>query len=383
MTHNFSTLIGLLYNGPMEENPWQGFAAGMRVALKARNVAITLHHATATDHRSDIYVMDSDPEDRTDWSAVEATYRAEFMESDAFRYDRMTHGELGIIDFDKGHPKKPAFLESLDIGHCLRVCIAEPGGLRCTFDIIRSRQHPDHPYAAADLELVRALLPHMTRALRLYAKLKWEEVEKAIYKGMVDHFGLGCVLLNEAGAVIHVNGMAESLIARWPHISVSNGRLRLTERSAQGTLNNAIQSIGLARQQENANHGGELVHLQNSDGKLFGLLVYPAPLQHYYRSAQTASIIVYLSELTANLEAMHPSQAYSLRRIGQLFNLTPQESALALLLAYGHTLVEAAHEMQIAETAARNYSKRIYAKIGIKSQADLVRLMLRSFSFLR
>ena len=63
--------------------------------------------------------------------------------------------------------------------------------------------------------------------------------------------------------------------------------------------------------------------------------------------------------------------------------MTRQEAKLALLLAYGHNLAEAACEMCIAENAARNYSKKIYAKMGIAGQTDLVRLMLRSLSFLR
>jgi DNA-binding CsgD family transcriptional regulator len=34
-------------------------------------------------------------------------------------------------------------------------------------------------------------------------------------------------------------------------------------------------------------------------------------------------------------------------------------------------------------TAARNYSKNIYAKLGIKGQTDLVRLMCKSSALLR
>ena len=56
---------------------------------------------------------------------------------------------------------------------------------------------------------------------------------------------------------------------------------------------------------------------------------------------------------------------------------------VALLLAYGNTLAEAAQEMGIAEIAARNYSKKIYGKMGIAGQADLIRLTLRSIAFLR
>lgn len=37
----------------------------------------------------------------------------------------------------------------------------------------------------------------------------------------------------------------------------------------------------------------------------------------------------------------------------------------------------------IAENAARNYSKKVYAKMGIAGQTELVRTLLRCLSFLR
>ncbi|MCY1458328.1 2-hydroxymuconic semialdehyde dehydrogenase [compost metagenome] len=40
-------------------------------------------------------------------------------------------------------------------------------------------------------------------------------------------------------------------------------------------------------------------------------------------------------------------------------------------------------EVDAAVSAARNYSKNIYAKLGIKGQTDLVRLLCRSSLLLR
>ena len=56
--------------------------------------------------------------------------------------------------------------------------------------------------------------------------------------------------------------------------------------------------------------------------------------------------------------------------------LTPREAALAACLAAGRSLVEAAHELNLTEETARNYSKRIFAKTGTTGQADLVRRSL-------
>jgi DNA-binding CsgD family transcriptional regulator len=94
-------------------------------------------------------------------------------------------------------------------------------------------------------------------------------------------------------------------------------------------------------------------------------------------------VIVYLTDLSRKLEALQPTRESSQTLVAQLFGLTPQEARLALLLADGCTLAAAAQQIGVAEAAARNYSKRIYAKMGIRSQSDIVRLVYRSFALLR
>ena len=68
--------------------------------------------------------------------------------------------------------------------------------------------------------------------------------------------------------------------------------------------------------------------------------------------------------------------------IEKLFGLTPTEAYLASLLANGFTLQEAAIKLDITENTVRSYCKRIFAKMGINRQADLVRIILKSVALL-
>jgi DNA-binding CsgD family transcriptional regulator len=61
-----------------------------------------------------------------------------------------------------------------------------------------------------------------------------------------------------------------------------------------------------------------------------------------------------------------------------LFALSATEAALALHLAGGRTLTEAALALNLSEQTARTYSKHIFAKTGTHRQAELVRLILTS-----
>ena len=70
--------------------------------------------------------------------------------------------------------------------------------------------------------------------------------------------------------------------------------------------------------------------------------------------------------------------AQSVERLSRLFDLPPREAALAIALNEGQTIAEAAASMGLTIETARNYSKRLYAKLGVRGQPELVRLVCDS-----
>jgi DNA-binding CsgD family transcriptional regulator len=179
-----------------------------------------------------------------------------------------------------------------------------------------------------------------------------------------------------------VNGVAADIVGRWPGLAVRQGRLLLHALERRREFDAALAGIAQARRTGAQRHEGTLVRLDDGRGHLLGLRVCPAPLDDYYQGATAPCAIVYLSELGATLDALCPAGGASLDRYARLFGLTQQEARLAVLLAGGHSLATAAQHMGIAQVAARNYSKKIYAKLGIGGQTELVRLVLRSVGFI-
>lgn len=370
-------LLHLLYQSIQDALPWQRFAEGLRGLLRARNVVITLHHVQQTG--CDSYVMAGIADDPIDWQAVEEEYRANFMALDPVSLGRMVPGQVERLS---QHLSYSHFSKKLGFSDSMRLCVAEPQGMRCWVDVVRSEaQQP--LFSTADMELLQALVPHMETALNLFARLQRQETECFVYESMLDHFGLGCVLLNGTGEVLHMNPVATQLVQRVPGLAVMERRLRLKDRAVQRQLEQAIEKMVLAREQGQEEVSGEILRMGQVEDHLLGILVQSAPVRHYYRGQETPCVIVYLSEIHTPLQALQPVKSHSVQRICSLFDLTRQEATLSLLLACGHTIAEAAEKMQIGESAARNYSKKIYGKLAISSQADLVRVILRSLSFLR
>jgi DNA-binding CsgD family transcriptional regulator len=62
----------------------------------------------------------------------------------------------------------------------------------------------------------------------------------------------------------------------------------------------------------------------------------------------------------------------------QLFNLTKAETALAMELANGLSLEEAAENLNIRRNTARAHLRSIFSKTGVRRQTELVRILLNS-----
>jgi DNA-binding CsgD family transcriptional regulator len=373
-------LVGDIYEGPLEAEPWRSFAERLRRVSGARNVAITLHHPGGQG--GDTYVMAQEADDDTDWEAVETVYRQQFMRDDPRRLELVQPGEIVEIDGGSISPEARDYLGALDIGQCLRTSFAEPGGMRCWIDIVRPLRLAV-PFDATDTALLRTLQPHLVRGLRLYAAQKRQEAESAVYEDTIDHFVLGSVLLDGALAVMRVNRAAATIIDAHPGIAIVRARLRPANAAMRRELDAALTRALAASAGDGHERRGELVRLDTPGAKPLGLLVYPVTQARYYQGAHAPSVIVYLTDLAQKLDALQPTRESSQALVAQLFGLTPQEARLALLLADGCTLAAAAEQIGVAEAAARNYSKRIYAKMGIKGQSDIVRLVYRSFALLR
>ena len=57
------------------------------------------------------------------------------------------------------------------------------------------------------------------------------------------------------------------------------------------------------------------------------------------------------------------------------YGLTPRESEVIVLLAYGRTLSIIARDLQIAKGTARTHIENIYRKLGVSSREELFKLL--------
>lgn len=375
-----SGMLDLIYEGPLERRPWQTFVDKLREVTGATRVSIQLYRPEDAEH--DIRVTASThPDSKIDWRLLRDTYRHDYLASDPIRHFNLVPGQVVTLDDCRGSAFRDELLVPMGIDNYIRTSFSEPGGMSGWLQLIGHRPTAVFNKGRA-LELLGELLPHLGRALRLYVRILINQGEKAVYQKAISHLAFGTVVLDGKGKILDTNGVASTLIGKYADVKIVDNRLCLSNEDTNRELQAAISAAILATKQPIAEEYAELVRLRSSCGALIAFLVLPTPLVVLYQGDHAPNVIIYMCDLEQHIGDQRGRLKSAEMLVAKLFKLSRSEARIAVLLADGLTMAEAALAMGITEGSARSYTKRIYEKTEINRQSDLIRLIYRSVALL-
>jgi len=367
----FSELLAAIYEGPLEAVPWKSALDLLRRHLRASYVTLMLQPPSAEREALMVNSAGDLPITR------EAEYNKHYYALDPFvdlPPDRVvTVNELiGDANWRESEFYKQ-FLKPLDILHALGADIRTEDGLECRLRVARPHREP--PFSEHDKALCAAVLPHLKRAVRLHSQLEMVDSERRLYAGTVDRMLVGTVTLDETGAVLTSNPVADEMLRKGDGLRLVSGVLR-ADAAAE---NRELQR--LVKQALNGETGGRAavvdaisITRKSAHGKL-GVLVRSIPRTGWSKGKRRPSVALFIRDAERKSEA-------SREMVRRLFDLTPAEASLALALANGLTLDEAADTLNIRKNTARAHLRSIFSKIGVTRQTTLVRVLLSSVVWL-
>jgi DNA-binding CsgD family transcriptional regulator/PAS domain-containing protein len=367
------TLVDSIYDGVLESPPWKTFLHLFRRQLNC--VASGLWLRSPMLEQIKLSLWDADPEYE---KILEPFMDRHHKSAVLFRSD-IAHGEVKVFSdvISVSDLKKTdyyhQFLVPNNIGDGLQFLIEEPEGLRLWIELGRSAE--DSSFGDEEKQFCYALVPHLRRALSIYSRMMRFESEADIYSQLVEQLTVGVIILDRDAQVIKVSSLAESLIDELDCIEVRSEKLRFSKKIDQEAYDASFQKA-LGRYESSAQSStAELLRIEPSAGQPIGLLVKCLAPNPWYEGKGCPVVVLYLCDSTAHKSA----REYF---VAKLFGLTISEAALAILLADGKTLAEAAQLLNVTENTARTVSKRIFSKTGVRRQAELVRLILNSVALL-
>lgn len=213
-----------------------------------------------------------------------------------------------------------------------------------------------------EMATLRAIGRHVEQSLRISLRLANLEATQSVLLSALDVIEAGIYALDGEGRLVLTNKAGREQLAN--HFAVADGHMRPLDEPAQARFAALVAAAG---QPERGNVAPTSLILAGKDGRkivVFTLPITPAGRERLDMSSSASTLL-----LTTPVERNHLIDPTVLRDI---FDLSLGEARLAALIGGGMAVREAAGRLGVTEGTARVVLKRVFRKLGISRQAELV-----------
>ena len=222
-------------------------------------------------------------------------------------------------------------------------------------------------WEAEHVDLLRIFAPHLQRAAQV--NLRLESIQLTLDNAVeaLNRLAQGVVIVDNKGQPTFLNRAAEAMLAEADGIAIRDRELQLGKGSETALLRPMIAAAIQGKAGSAAE--GTLLVSRPSQQRPYSMLVAPLCGASGPVVPESARAIIFIRD--PRQTSLRIDGAY-LRKV---YGLTPMETALTLELMHSGGLQAAADVLGIAHSTARSYLKRVFEKIGVHRQAELLRLL--------
>ena len=222
-------------------------------------------------------------------------------------------------------------------------------------------------WGSSEIATIKRLLPHIRQFIRVRQALVRAEAHETTVTALLDNPRIGVLHLDRRGQIIAVNDRARSILRHGDGLSDRDGVLgALTpddQLRLEGLVAAALPAGGAIAV------SGSMLLGRSSGSPPFVVHVKPAVVPQPDYGARHAAALVLIVE-PGSQHRIDPGL------VARTLGLTPMESRVAAGLAEGRSVDEMAGAMGNTKHAVYWHLQRIYRKLSISRQTELVRLVL-------
>lgn len=278
---------------------------------------------------------------------------------DRFHYDSLRPGRVySIAEFFDHDPvyraERTRRMQRLGIADERVVRLADMGDTSTWLMLARAR-----PCTAADSALLSSLAPYVEEALRAMVELEAAKVRAGVSVQGLARSATAWMVMDREARLLSIDPRLDA----WMRETLDYAP-RIGER---------LRDLGARAERELM---AAAAHFTREDpGPARPLLLFEHPR---LEALLTTTTDMPRRSMLVLCRLPNARTAESVDRLASLFDLPHREAELAIALNEGLTLAEAAGHMGLTLETARNYSKRLFAKLGVRGQPELVRLVCDS-----
>jgi DNA-binding CsgD family transcriptional regulator/PAS domain-containing protein len=362
----FSSLIGRVYDAALDDSLWVevihrlvdfvGGSAGALFSKDAMNNRGNIYYESGTDpHWVKIYF------DRC--VAIDPTTVVQFFAEVGQLVsitDIMPYSEFVQTRF------YDEWVQPQGLSDCLNTILDKTATTVSMFCVFRTvEQGPVDDAMRARMELI---VPHVRRAVLISRLFERTESQVEIFSDLLDGIEVGVFLLDSSGQIAHANAAGQKMLRAGTLLREIGGRVYANDPQAdslllQSFLSSAKGDVALGSQ-------GIAIPLLSRDGEQY--IGHVLPLNSDGRrkaSSGDRGVVAALFVHKASIDDPLPPQI-----IRQVYNLTPTELRVLMAIVDVGGIPEVASALGIAVTTVKTHLSRLYEKMGVNRQADLVKL---------
>jgi DNA-binding CsgD family transcriptional regulator/PAS domain-containing protein len=364
----FSNLLGVIYDVPLDTSRWADCLDQLRLELRGNYTSLIVRPGGVDD----LGLIVSSSGDRRVLSP-----HNRYIAMSPFKGltpDKVVTIQDILPEVDwRASSYYRDWCQPHDVFHVLAMDLATSDGGVYGFRVTRPEQAP--AFSTADVEFARRLVPHLKRALNLHLSIHQDRKLNSLYGHAMAQLMVGVVVLDENGEVIECNPAAAGILEMEDGLRVVGQQLEATYANDDRKLQRLVREA-LTHPQASEAGLTEAMSVSRPSGQLsWGVVVQAISPDQWTEGKHRPSVAVFVRDTEGKA---HPP----VKLAQQLFQLTPAESALAIELANGLSLEEAAEALNIRRNTARAHLRSIFSKTGVRRQTELVRIFLNSVAWL-
>ncbi len=360
----FSQMLGLIYEAAMDSSQWTRCLESIRNEFDANFASLIVRAGGGSDLGLIVSASGGVPIPGNNNPLIEISPFSNLP------VDRLvTMGDILSESDWRATTYYRDWCEPRGVFHVMACDISTKDGSVYGFRL--TRPESKESFSAAERLLAERLIPHLRRALNLHEAVHHDRRVSSLYSHAMAQLMVGVIVLDETGKIQECNAMAKGILEMNDGLRIAGNQLEATYATDGRKLQRLVRDA-LIQQVAGKVSLIEAMSVSRPSGKVsWGVVVQAISPDQWTEGKHRPSVVIFVRD--AEGKAYPP-----VRLAQQLFQLTPAETALAIQLANGLSLEEAAEALNIRRNTARAHLRSIFSKTGVRRQTELVRIFLNS-----
>lgn len=259
------------------------------------------------------------------------------------------------------------FLRPVGILHAIGMVPFRTGSVFALLSLMRRIGAPS--FSDADFAFLARFMPHLQRAISIHRRLETVDLARVAASDALDRLAFGVVIVDAEGKVLFHNEQTRELLARADGLLLLRGGLSAVNPTEAATLRRLVAQACATGMGRGLFAGGAVEITRRSGRRPFTVLVAPFRARALALATDRPAAVVFIGDPERRFEGIGDL-------LQRLHRLTRAEAAVATLLLEGRRTEDLAELLGITLLTARTHVKRVLAKVGVRSQAELLRVLL-------